>query len=238
VVGFVKSIPVAAIVAAMGFVVVLAQSRSGLIAFLVVVGAYFVRRAGAWGIVAGCLVGPPMLLFGGRAGSEAEQSSSERVELLREAFDMIRGTKGIGIGLGQFSDESSIGLTAHNAYVLAAAETGLVGMCLFGLVVYSSIKVPIAIWFGDYEVDATVSRMAAAVALALGGAVVGIFFLSWAYKDILYLTFASSAALYGVARAQDPRVRVRISFKEVALVCLAMAVVLAALYVAARVRGT
>jgi hypothetical protein len=234
---FVRSIPVLAVVAAIGFVIVLAQSRSGLIVFLVVLGAYLVRRAGAWGLVGGCLVGPPMLLFGGRAGAEAEQSSNERVELLREAFDMIRGTKGIGIGLGQFSDESSIGLTAHNAYVLAASEAGLIGMCLFALAVYASIKVPVAIWFGDYDLDETVSRIAPAMAIALGGAVIGIFFLSWAYKDILYMLLASSAALYGAARAQDPRVVVRISWKEVALVCVAMALLLFGLYVAARLRG-
>src|SRR5262249_24956102 len=78
----VRLVPVGVVMAAIGFLVVLTQSRTGLILYLLVVGLHFVRRAGAWGIVAGCFVGPPMLVFGGRSGEEAEDSSSERVELL------------------------------------------------------------------------------------------------------------------------------------------------------------
>ena len=235
--GMLRGIPVAALIAAMGVVVVLAESRTGLIVFLLVLGLYFVRRAGAWGIVGGCLVGPPMLLLGGRSGAEAEQSSDERVELLREALDLIRETKGIGVGAGQFADHSSIGLTAHNAYVLAGAETGIIGMFLFGFVVYLSLKVPIAIWFGKYEVGDTVRRLAPALAVGLCAAATGILFLSWAYKDILYMFFGASAALYAVARSEDPNVRVRLSLKEAFLVCLGMVGLLVALYVAARIRG-
>jgi len=218
-------------------VVVLSKSRTGLLVWLIVVGLYFVRRVGAWGIVLGCILAPPMLLFGGRGGEEAERSSDERVELLREGLQFIRETKGIGVGVQQFSDESSIGLTAHNAYLLAAAETGLIGMCLFGLAVYLAVKVPVAVWFGRPRVDETLERFAPALAISLVGGMAGIFFLSWSYKDILYMLFGVSAALYGAARAQDKSFSVRLSLKEAVLVCGGMFALLVVLYVGGRVLG-
>ncbi|AKT39871.1 O-antigen ligase family protein [Chondromyces crocatus] len=230
-----RALPVIALLIAIAVMVVMTKSRTGVIVFLVVLGLYFVKRAGAWGVVLGLLVGPPMLLLGGRSGSEAEESSGERMELLREGLEMIRHTKGIGVGAGQFGYETTIGLTAHNAYLLAAAEVGLVGACLFGLTLYSAVKVPLVIWFGDYEVDSVVERFAPAVFVSLCGGFAGIFFLSWSYKDVLYMAIGASAALYGAAKAQDERVSVRISLLEVVLVCGGMMALLVAIYVGLRV---
>jgi hypothetical protein len=213
-VAFVRALPAAALGVAVGVAVVLSRSRSGLIAFLLVLGIAFVRRAGALGLVLAAVTAPPMLLLGGRSGEEATESSDERAELLREAFEFIRGTRGFGLGLGRFTDESSIGLTAHNAYVLAASEAGIVGLVLFGLALYLSLKVPVAIWFGGYAVSKTTARIAPALAVALLGVSIGILFLSWTYKDILYLLLGASAALHAAARAEDERVEVRLSVKE------------------------
>ncbi|WP_437537071.1 O-antigen ligase family protein [Sorangium sp. So ce726] len=224
--GALRALPVTAVIAAIGAMVVLSRSRSGVIVYLAVLGISFIRRSGTLGVIAACFIGPPMLLLGGRSGDEASESSDERVELLREAFELIRRTKGIGVGAGQFGDESSLGLTAHNSYLLAAAETGLLGMCLFALVLYASIKVPLSIWLGDVDVGPTARRFAPAIFVSLCGALIGIFFLSWAYKDILYMVLGASAALYGAARAEDSRVVVRVSGREVALVCGGMVVVL------------
>jgi O-antigen ligase len=231
-----RSIPMLAVLALIGIVVVMSKSRTGVIVYLIVVGLYFIRRAGAWGVVAGFIVGPPMLLLGGRGGDEADASSTERVELLYEAFDMIRDTKGIGVGAGQFADESSIGLTAHNSYVLAAAEAGLIGMFLFCMATYLAVKVPFKIWFGRYQVDSTITRFAPALAVSLCGAVAGIFFLSWSYKDVLYMMFGASAALYAAAKAQDPTVKVSLSFKEGFFVGVGTFVLLAVLFVVTRLK--
>ncbi|WP_437626531.1 O-antigen ligase family protein [Sorangium sp. So ce1151] len=232
-----RALPVAAVIAAIGAMVVMSRSRSGLIVYLAVLGLSFIRRSGALGVIAACFVGPPMLLLGGRSGDEATESSEERAALLREAFEMIRRTRGIGVGAGQFGDESSFGLTAHNSYMLAAAETGLLGMCLFALVLYASLKVPLAIWLGDVEVGPTARRFAPAIFVSLCGALIGIFFLSWAYKDVLYMVLGASAALYGAARAEDGRVSVRVSAREAALVCGGMFAVLALLNVVLRFLG-
>ncbi|MGK3982388.1 O-antigen ligase family protein [Sorangium sp. So ce136] len=232
-----RALPVTAVIVAIGAMVVMSRSRSGLIVYLAVLGLSFIRRSGALGVIAACFVGPPMLLLGGRSGDEATESSEERAALLREAFEMIRRTRGIGVGAGQFGDESSFGLTAHNSYMLAAAETGLLGMCLFALVLYASLKVPLAIWLGDVEVGPVARRFAPAIFVSLCGALIGIFFLSWAYKDVLYMALGASAALYGAARAEDGRVSVRVSAREAALVCGGMFAVLALLNVLLRFLG-
>ncbi len=216
-----------------GVVVVLSRSRSGLLAFLTVLGIQAIRRAGAWGIVAGCLFAPPLVLLGGRSGTEAEESSDERVEILREAFELIRAHRGFGLGAGQFSDESSLGLTAHNAYVLAATEAGIVGLVLFALALYASLKVPVVVWLDGRGGRA--GRFAPAIAVSMCGAMVGILFLSWAYKDYLYVVMGASAALSSAARGEGDRTRVRISAGEAALVALAALGLLAAVYVGARI---
>lgn len=231
-----RALPIDALILAIGYTVVLSRSRSGLIVFLTVLGIHAIRRIGAWGVVAGCVVAPPMILLGGRSGAEADSSADERTELLREALDFIKQTKGIGLGLNQFTGESSIGMTAHNAYLLAGAETGVVGLCLFGISMYLALKVPYAIWFGGHAIDPRVARMAPAVALALTGAAIGIFFLSWTYKDILYIALAASAALYGAVKAEVPSLRIRLSWKEAAIVSGAMIALLGVLHVVTRFR--
>lgn len=230
-----RVLPVLAAVGTMGFAVVLARSRTGLLVFLLVVGASLVRKVGVWGLVAGCFVAPPMILFGGRSGAEADESTDERAELLREGFELLRETRGIGIGAHQFADASSLGLTAHNAYLLAAVEAGIVGFFLFGFIVYLALKVPYVIWLGrGYDLRPETRRFAAALALSLTGAALGIAFLSWTYKDVLYMLLGASAALYGVARVEDPRVRIWPSAREVLAVSVGLVALLIAVYLGAR----
>lgn len=230
-VGFFRAVPVLALLVASGAVVVLSQSRSGLLAFLTVLGLAAVRRMGTWGVVAGCLFAPPLLILGGRSGTEAEESADERVEILREAFELMRAHKGMGLGAGQFSDESSLGLTAHNAYVLAATEAGLIGLVLFSLALYLSLKVPVAVWLDARGGKA--ARFAPAVALAMCAGMVGILFLSWAYKDVLYLLMGASAALASAAYQEDG-VRVKLTAKEAVLVPGAAFALLAIVYVGSK----
>lgn len=223
-----RALPSTALHLSVGVVVVLSRSRTGLLVFLAVVGLQFIRRAGAWGVVLGCVVGPPMVLLGGRSGAEADESSDERAEILREAFELIRGTKGFGLGAGQFSDASSIGMTAHNAYVLAAAETGIVGYLLFCFALYLSLKIPVVVWLRGG------ARFAPAVTLSITGALLGLLFLSWTYKDVLFLLLAASAALWSEARARDPALRAGLSLREAVLVTAGALGLLGVVYVGSR----
>ncbi|MFT3773179.1 MAG: O-antigen ligase family protein [Minicystis sp.] len=234
-VAFLRSIPAFALHVAVAIAVVLSKSRTGLLVFLAVVGIQAIRKLGGWGVVAGCVVGPPMLLLGGRSGTEADESTDERAEILREAFELIRSSKGLGLGAGQFTDASSIGMTAHNAYVLAVAETGIVGYLLFCFALYLSLKVPVVLWLGERRPqDGDVARFAPSIAAALVGAFVGILFLSWTYKDVLYMVLGASAALFSVARARDKELRIGLSLREATAVGIAAMGLLAVVYVGSR----
>jgi hypothetical protein len=234
-VAFVRAIPALALHVAVAVVVVLSRSRTGLLVFLAVSAIQAIRRTGAWGVVVACVVAPPMLLLGGRSGAEADDSTNERAEILREAFELIKQTKGIGLGAGQFTDASSIGMTAHNAYVLAVAEAGIVGYLLFAFALYLSLKVPVVVWLADVD-DRDVARFAPAIGTALVGALVGIAFLSWTYKDVLFMVLGASAALWSAARAVRPDLRVGMSWREALAVAMTAMGLLAAVYVGSRLR--
>ncbi|WP_437278488.1 O-antigen ligase family protein [Sorangium sp. So ce375] len=232
----VRMLFVTANLAGIGTMIVFARSRMGLIVYLVIITLCVLQRHGLKGIFVAGFAGTPMVMFGGRSGDEAEGSTDARIELLRDGFDMIQHTMGIGIGVGQFADESPNAQTAHNSYLLAAAETGVVGVCLFALLLYTSLKVSFKIWRGGYNIDTTVLRFAAAVFVSLCGALVGIFFLSWSYKDMLYIVVGASMALYGIAHAQDPRISIRLSKKEIVAVCCAIFTLLGVLNIYLHIR--
>lgn len=234
---FFRILVVLGVIATVGTMIVLSQSRMGVLVFLVVLSLALLRRAGIWGVVLGCILLPPVLMFGGRDGADADASANERLDLVADALSMIRRSHGLGVGMGRFAAESSSGLTAHNSYLLAAAETGIVGISLFTLMLYTGLKVPICLWFGKHDLDPNLRRLSPAIAIALVGACVGIFFLSWAYKEVLYVLLGLSAALHQAARADDPRVHVGLSAREVAIVvCIALAF-LPFTYAAVRILG-
>jgi hypothetical protein len=232
-----RTLAVLAVIATVGTMIIYSQSRMGVLVFLVVLAMALLRRAGMWGVVLGCILLPPVLMFGGRDSAEAEASSKERLELIADALSMVRRSQGLGVGMGRFAAESSAGLTAHNSYLLAASELGIIGISLFALMLYAGLKVPFSLWFGKYELGRDTARLAPAIAITLGGACVGIFFLSWAYKEILYILLGASAALYQAARAEDPNIRVTLSAREVVIVIIIALAFVPCVYAGVRILG-
>jgi len=198
--------------------IILSQSRMGVVVFLIVMGLALLRRAGSWGLILALVLLPPVLLLGGRDSADADASSKERLDLIADALAMIRQSHGLGVGMGRFAAESSTGLTAHNSYLLAASELGIVGITLFALMLYAGLKVPLALWFGSDELDPRLKQWSSALAISLVGAYVGIFFLSWAYKEIIYILLGLSGALYQTARQAHPDLRIKLSPKEILIV--------------------
>lgn len=209
--------------------IVVTGSRGGQLVILTVLGVYFVRRYGFPGAVLGALVASPVLLFGGRAGEEADASALERIGLLYEGIDIIRDHPLLGVGTGQFMDYAYGGLTAHNSYVLAAAELGLPGSLLWTMLVYTSVKIPWIVAFRPPPgLDgARFQPFALALVVAFAGTLVGVFFLSFCYKAMLFVYFGLAGALYRAARRACPGFDVRVSVREVASVAMADVAVLA-----------
>ncbi len=216
------------------------QSRGGQLVLLVVLGTYFMRRFG-WkvGLVAGGLAAVPLLVLasmGGRSSSEAEGSSLERIECLQIGLDLVRHSPLIGVGKGQFGEYHF--LTAHNSYVLAAAETGLLGFAVWSAVLYLAVKIPFSALRaleGVEGPEAAEARIwATAMLSSMAGAVVGCFFLSFSFHAILWIYIGLSGALAGALRRQLPDWRVRLSPKEMGIIVAANITLLGAIFVYAK----
>ncbi len=218
--------------------VVLTGSRGGQLVVLAVFGTYFVRRYGFKGALAGALFAMPVLLFGGRTGEEAESSSLERIELLYTGMDLIRANPVLGVGTGQFGDHALNGLTAHNSYVLAAAELGLPGSLIWLMLVYSSVKIPWVVAARPPPgLSEEVRPFAVALVVAFAGILVGVFFLSFCYKALLFVYFGLAGGLYGAVRRACPSFDASISLKEVVGVAISDAAVLAFVLVYSHLKG-
>lgn len=212
-------------------------SRGGQLVFLVVLGAYFLRRFGRAGLVFGCALGMPLLLLGGRSGEEASSSTMERLDCWAEALSIARSHPILGVGLGQFGEYND--LTAHNSYLLTLSELGIPGMILFTIIVYLSAKIPFVI---VREVTASSEPLGVALAqpwgtallAAFAGLGVGIFFLSFAYHYVLWIYVGLAGALYTSVRTHLPSLRVRFGKGDLALVLVLDVVVIVVTYLQTR----
>jgi len=223
---------------------VLTRSRGGQLVFIAVLATYFFRRYGLRGMLAGAVLALPLLVLGGRSGSEAEVSAMERTECWYEALQMFRSNPLLGVGLGQFGEYHY--LTAHNSYLLALAELGFPGMFLFSTLLYLSFKVPLSVLW-RYPAPEPGARLALAgspdatlleavilraesadvartwalgLLAAFCGLAVGIFFLSFVYHYVLWIYMGMAGALYSATKAHDPRFSVSFGWKDLVLIAL------------------
>ena len=224
---------------------VLTRSRGGQLVFLTVLGAYFLRRFGARGALAGSVLGLPLLALGWRSGAEASTSTLERIECWYEAISMFRSNPLLGVGFYQFGEYHY--LTAHNSYLLALAELGLPGFVLFSIVLYLSAKIPFVVYRRYREApgllvrgaafagEAYVARVWAMALLAsFGGLLLGIFFLSFVYHPVLWIYVGLSGGLYLAVKRHDPEFEVRLGWRDFAVILAANAVLIAAIFLYTR----
>ncbi len=218
------------------------QSRGGQLVLLIVLGVYFVRRFG-WqiGIIAGGVAAVPLIILasmGSRSSSEAEGSTLERLECLQIGLELVKHSPLIGVGKGQFGEYHF--LTAHNSYVLAAAETGLIGFACWSAVLYLAVKIPISALRALDKVEGPEAEEARTWATALlasmAGAVVGSFFLSFSFHAILWIYIGFSGAYAGVLSKQLPDWRVKLSPKELGIIVGANLALLTGIFVYTKVK--
>lgn len=217
--------------------VVLSQSRTGQMVLGVLALIALVRRYGPKGVVFAAAVMFPMLLLGGREGAEADASSLERATILYDGIDLVRAHPFLGVGVGEFVNEISIPMTAHNSYLLAAAELGPLGLVLWGGLLWISMKTAVTVATSPPQgVDPELSRFAEAMISSLAAIFVGIFFLSFCYKQLLFVWLGLAAGLHGAVRAQAPSFRVTTTRRDVGGLLAFCALVLIAVFVISRVK--
>jgi hypothetical protein len=217
------------------------QSRGGQLVFLTVLGAYFIKKQGWKGLIYGSIVAIPVLLFGGRSGEEADSSSEERLRCWYEGMSMFRYYPIIGVGQGQFVEHHT--QTAHNSYVLASAELGFFGLHVWTINLYLSMKIPVTALrhLGPSSSDGGRGDVARSWGMALiaawAGFLVGIFFLSFCYHQILWIYMGLINAYYAAMKAHDDSYEVTFGWRDWWLVLAIDIFLVNILYVYTRLKG-
>jgi O-antigen ligase len=177
-------------------------------------------------------------LLGGRADADADESSMERLELLYEGVSLVIAHPLRGVGMGQFADQvaSPLHLTAHNSYLLTAAEMGIPGFFCWSGILWTSLKIPLTAWRTP-RLSAEIQSTAMALVVSFLGILVGIFFLSFAYKQLLFVWFGLAGAFYFIVREEDPTLEVKLGWKDALGVLGADLAILGLLYAYTRARG-
>jgi hypothetical protein len=236
----VRSVLVLAVIALCLTAVVLSQSRGGQLVVGTVFATYFVSRFGiVKGLIGGVLFALPVLLLGGRdVEGDSDESSAERMEIMYEGVRVALAHPLLGVGREQFREYVSLHMTAHNAYLLAFTELGLPGLYLWSGLYWITLKIPLTI---VRKPPQTANPELAAVALAMVASyiamAVGIFFLSFTYKQVLFVWFGISLGLYGVVRKDDPTFEVKVKAKDYIGIAIADIVLVTLIFVYSKMRA-
>lgn len=229
------TVVIAGIIIGLGlWTVVLTQSRGGQIVICIVVLLIAVRRFGVRSVIATLPLLLPVVLISTRAGDEAESSTHERASILAEGLETLRANLLLGVGAAQFTEEVSVGFTAHNSYLLVATELGIPGCFLWCGLLWTSLKIPISLALEPpQELDPRLVGFAEALAISMIGLLVGVFFLSFSYKHVFLVWLGLAGALYNAARHEYPAYRIHFTRWDFGGICAFVVLALVAVRVAA-----
>jgi O-antigen ligase len=197
----------------------LTRSRGGLLALCIAL-AVMVRLRWGWYrvLMLGALALPVLpFLLGARQtniGSNVN-TGQERIQLWAEALRLFRTSPICGIGMEKFTEEEGITHVAHNSYLTALAELGLIGGMLFIGAVYLAVRglynlgLPAPVKPGGKLIPRRIlDPDAAALHPYLTGAVVGyaagMMTLSLTYVIPTYTILGLAAAFLPLARTEPP----------------------------------
>lgn len=196
--------------------VYLTKSRGAMVAIIAVVGVYVWRKrgmlqAGVIGVV--CLAVMQFLSPRMETLSADESSAYGRVDAWYVGLHLFMEHPLFGVGAGQFGEYNV--LTAHNSFVLALAETGIIGYTIWLAFVSFGVWMMLAVLrHRPALADATAvaawqqhRSLAMALLLAQVGLFAAAFFLSRTYVVVLYLLEAVVVGFYFVARNNYPDLR-------------------------------
>ncbi len=200
----------------------LCNSRGSMLGILAMLTYYSIGRYGLLrSVVVGPLLVAPLLLLAPSRISEIsadEESAAGRVDAWFAAFEMFKSRPLFGVGKNLFTDHNP--LTAHNSYVLAMAELGLIGyfvwlsiLVLSVIMLMRVLKAPLTppsmpVQMPPAETMAPdfgpVREAVKVLAYAFIGSMVAAFFLSRSYVVFVYVLVALIIALFQLARRCRP----------------------------------
>ena len=170
------------------------DSRGTIVSFIAGIGIYFVfKKRNFKGLIIAGLFALVLLMFGPSRVSEintTETSSHGRIEAWFQGFKMMSHHPILGVGPNNFTEHHFI--TAHNSYVLAAAETGIFGFILFNGIIFIPIYIGGRIIFLEKN-EESINFLSALLGCAVAGCV-SINFLSRTYIMVPYMNIAVLSA--------------------------------------------
>ncbi len=203
--------------------VIFTQSRGGMLAFMSVIGVYFIRRYGFRYAILGVVAMLPLMAMGGRGGSAAEASTHGRYEAWRAGFQMFTSDPIFGVGKGMFTNYHN--LTAHNSYVLAFAELGYIGMVLWISVIYMALKPAVVaiIDFADDPNAAQARNWGIAIIAMFAPFLLQMLFLTLNYHTMLWVVCGIAGAYQNSVKRHVPGWKVKFGLIDVAAIAIGCA---------------
>ncbi|RJP77250.1 MAG: O-antigen ligase domain-containing protein [Desulfobacteraceae bacterium] len=200
------------------------NSRGTLVSLLAGLGMFFIfKKKSMKGLIIAGFMAVALFLFGPSRVSEintVDASSYGRIDAWYAGLKMMQSSPLIGVGPGAFTDHHPI--TAHNSYVLAAAETGFLGLMFYNGAILIPILLGARVLFQEKE-NENFELMASILSCAIAGAV-SICFISRTYIMVPYMM---SGILYSVFHSVAPdrltnEMQTRLSIKHLFLVSFLM----------------
>jgi len=139
---------------------------------------------------------------------EIDASAQGRLDIWASGLRMVVRNPVTGVGFGQFTDNHLLynnnpaqwdPRDAHNSFIKAAAETGLVGFIPFMALVILTFRVAYRRRKAEVPEDSPIERaVRRSVFPSMMGFCVAAFFLSQCWSWFLFILFAESATLYEI----------------------------------------
>ncbi|HEX5431351.1 MAG TPA: O-antigen ligase family protein [Bryobacteraceae bacterium] len=170
------------------------HSRGGLIGLAVLIGVAVWRRMRfAAGGLASAAIAAALLAIGYTGGrSMSVAGGMDRLDVWSDGLGLFKGSPIWGIGYNQFPNVLRI--TAHNSFLLCAAELGLIGFFFWMALLLTSGWQLHSIAAAESS-EPELRAWANAILLSLVGFLAPGFFLSETYAPMLYLLLGMATAL-------------------------------------------
>ncbi len=164
-------------------------SRGGFLATLAILGLYLAywlkislsRLLLIGGILLGLVAVAPSFLV---STHDSSRSAQHRVEVWADGVDMTIANPVFGIGRGNYSNYTGT-LIAHNSAIEAMGETGLPGLMLWLLLIYTSFK---HLYLYHQQTDSLQEKsLVAALGISIAGYIVSSMFVTLEYETFYML---------------------------------------------------
>jgi len=193
-----------ALAALMGWATYLTGSRGGFLATLAVLGLFVAvrRKISLTKIATGAVLCTVVFMLAPESLTstrDENKSAQHRVEVWAEGLNMMKEDPLLGIGRGNFRVYTGR-LIAHNSAIEIGGETGLIGLMLWGTLIYVCLRAAVTAW--RESTAPSDSNVGFGLMLALLGYLVSAMFVTLEYETWYFLL-----ALCAVLRRHQPDAR-------------------------------